>query len=74
MTVSAGNTNYQGRLSTVDLLIKAACFLIKYNNMFNTKGIDVNWLVQRGHRYLAFPFSKTSLISLTLSCSFSPTS
>ncbi len=32
-----GNTNYGGRLSTVDLLIKVACFVKKENNIFNIK-------------------------------------
>jgi hypothetical protein len=33
----SGNTNRGGRLSTVDLLIKVACFVKKENNTFNIK-------------------------------------
>jgi hypothetical protein len=33
----AGNTNLRGRLSTVDLLIKEACFVAKVNNILNAK-------------------------------------
>jgi len=34
----AGNTNWGGRLSTVDLFIKVACFVKKKeNNIFNLK-------------------------------------
>jgi len=33
----AGNTNWGGRLSTVDLLIKVACFVKKANAFFNIK-------------------------------------
>jgi hypothetical protein len=32
-----GKTNRRGRLSTVDLLIKVACFLTKVNNILNMK-------------------------------------
>ncbi len=32
-----GNTNYGGRLSTIDLLIKVASFVRKENNIFNIK-------------------------------------
>ncbi len=35
--VTAGNTNRGGRLITVDLLIKVACFLNIVYNIFNTK-------------------------------------
>jgi hypothetical protein len=31
------NTNSREKLSTVDLLIKVACFLKKVNNIFNIK-------------------------------------
>ncbi len=33
----SGNPFWGGRLSTVDLLIKVACFVIKINNIFNLK-------------------------------------
>jgi len=35
--IKPGNTNWGGRLSTVDLLIKVACFVKKVNNIFNVK-------------------------------------
>ncbi len=35
-TTVSGNTNWRGRLSTVDLLIKVAC-LVKVNNVWNIK-------------------------------------
>jgi hypothetical protein len=35
----ARNTNLKGRLDTVDLLIKIAYFVKKYNNIFSTKSI-----------------------------------
>ncbi len=34
---SPGNTDRGGRLSTVDLLIKVACFVKKEDNIFNIK-------------------------------------
>jgi hypothetical protein len=40
--LSARNTNCEGRLSTVDLLIKVACFVKKENNIFNIKRADLN--------------------------------
>ncbi len=38
-----GNSNYGGRLSTIDLLIKAPCIVKEVNNIFNTKAADLNW-------------------------------
>ncbi len=35
--VNPGNTNLRGKLSTVDLLIKVACFVTKVNDIFNIK-------------------------------------
>jgi hypothetical protein len=32
-----GSTNREGRLSTVDLLIRVACFVKKENNNYNIK-------------------------------------
>jgi len=54
-TPTSGNTNWRGRLSMIDLLIKVACF-VKKLIMFN---INSNWckLVQGGQLYWAFPFS-----------------
>ncbi len=57
----AGNTNWGGKLSTIDLLIKEACFVKKENIIFTIKQADLNWLVQGGQLYWTFPFSKTSL-------------
>jgi len=54
-----GKTNRRGRISTVDLLIKVACFVKEV--IFNKKGVDLNWLVQGGQPYWGFPSSKTSL-------------
>ncbi len=33
----SGNTNRSGTLSTIDLLIKVACFVGNVNNIFNFK-------------------------------------
>ncbi len=38
----AVKTNRRGRLSTVDLFIKEACFVKKLNNNCNIKGADIN--------------------------------
>ncbi len=62
----AGNTNWKGRLSTVDLLIKVVCFVNKETNIFNAKMIDLNELEQGGQLCWAFPFSKTSLLMVKL--------
>ncbi len=56
------NTNLGGRLSTVDLLIKLACFGKNVNNIFCKKGAKLNLLVQGGQQYWAFPFSETSQV------------
>jgi len=46
-----GNTNWRGRLSTVDLPIKIACFVEnKYTNSVS-KGADLNYSVQGGKSY-----------------------
>jgi hypothetical protein len=37
-----GNANWGGRLSTVDLLIKVACFVKEVNNIFDIKRADLN--------------------------------
>jgi hypothetical protein len=50
-----GNTNWGGRLSTVDILIKVDCFV-------KSKLYFQNELVHGGKLYWAFPFSKTSLL------------
>jgi len=51
MRLKAGKTYCGGRLSTVDLLIKVACFVQNVNNIFNVKGADLNKLVQGGQLY-----------------------
>ncbi len=33
-SIKAGNINWKGRLSTIDLLIKVACFVKKENKIF----------------------------------------
>jgi len=40
LNAGSGNTKCGGRLSTVDLLIKAACFSVRVNKIINTKW---NW-------------------------------
>jgi hypothetical protein len=37
-----GNTNWRGRISTIDLLIRVTCFVTKMNNIYNTKAADLN--------------------------------
>jgi hypothetical protein len=37
VSVTPGNPNWRGRLSTVDLTIKVACFCKKVNNVCNIK-------------------------------------
>jgi hypothetical protein len=62
--VKPGNTNWGGRLSTVDLLIKVACF-VEMEIIFPIyKGAYLNQLVQGGQLYLAFQLSKISLVKL----------
>jgi len=52
----------EGRgLSTIDLLIKLACFVKKENNIFNIKGADLNYLEQVGQLYFSSPFNKSFL-------------
>jgi hypothetical protein len=51
MLVWAGNTNWGGRLSTVDLLVKVVCFVKNVNNIFNINGTDQNKLIQGGQLY-----------------------
>jgi len=40
--VRAGNTNWRGSLSTVDLLIKIACLVTQVNSIYNKKAADLN--------------------------------
>jgi len=55
--LQSGNTNWRGRLSTVNLLIKVACFVKKENTNFKIKkAAHLNLLVHGGLLYLAFPF------------------
>jgi hypothetical protein len=37
LNAQAGNTNRRGKLSTVELLIKVACFVKEVNNIFDLK-------------------------------------
>ncbi len=55
--VHAVNSNWRGRLSTVDILIKVACFVKKVDSV-----AYLNQLIQAGQLYWAFPFSKGSLV------------
>jgi hypothetical protein len=56
----ARNTNKRGRLSTLDLLIKVACFVKKINIMFNAQRLSK--LGNKGGQwYSVFPFSKASM-------------
>ncbi len=66
LIAESGNTNLRERLSTIDLLIKVACFLTRVITFLNIKQNDMNELVQGGQPYWAFPFSKTSLVECTL--------
>ncbi len=47
MEVVAGNTNWKGRLSTVDLLTKVACFVEKVIMFALEKGAELNELVRQ---------------------------
>jgi hypothetical protein len=47
LKIKAGNTNWGGGLSTIDLLIKVACFVKKENIIFNIK---MSWSKQGGTR------------------------
>jgi hypothetical protein len=60
--VRLGNTILRGRFSTIDLLIKVACFV--KNNICSIKRSwsGLNSLVQGGQLYWAFPFSNSSLV------------
>ncbi len=51
------NANWMRRLSTVDLLIKLACFVKKILFVFS-KPVDINWLVQGGQPYWVFPLGR----------------
>jgi hypothetical protein len=55
-----GNPYWRGRLSTVDLLIKIACFGRQKNIVSVWKAADTNELVQGGELYWSFQFSKDS--------------
>jgi hypothetical protein len=55
LMVTSGNTNWGGRLSTIDLLIKVARFVKKSRLFWIQKRADRNLLVQGGQLYWAFP-------------------
>ncbi len=65
LIVAAGNPNRRGRLSTVDLLVKVACFVTRVNNIFNITSNWSNELVQGGQPYRVFPLIKASLVAVT---------
>jgi hypothetical protein len=46
----AGNANFMGRLSTVDLLIKVVCFVKKKGMLSISKVADLNKLLQGGQQ------------------------
>ncbi len=56
--VMPGNTNIGGRLGTVDLLIKVACFVKEVNDIFKIKR---SWSKLEVNGTEPSPFSKTSL-------------
>ncbi len=56
-----GNTNLRGMLSTVDLPIQIACLIKKKIMLSISKAKDLNWLIQGGQLYWAFPLNKGSL-------------
>jgi hypothetical protein len=41
----------EGELSTIDLIMKVACFAKNVNNVINIKRADINNLVQGGQLY-----------------------
>jgi len=49
--LASGNTNWRGRLSTVDLLISVACFVKKQIMLSITKAAHLNRLVKGGKLY-----------------------
>ncbi len=49
--VISWNTNRMGRLSTVDLPIKLACFVKKVNNIFNIKSNSTKLVSTGGQLY-----------------------
>jgi hypothetical protein len=63
--VKPGNTNWGGKLSTVDLPIKIAWFVQKQVMFVLSKAADPNKLVKGGQMYWSFPFCKTSLVKPT---------
>ncbi len=54
--VPARNTNRRGRLSTVDLLIKVACFVTNVNNIITTKIRRPELVSTRRSTVLRIPF------------------
>jgi hypothetical protein len=49
------NTNGMEKLSTVDLLIKAACFVTKVNNIYNMKSSQAKLASTRRSAVLVLP-------------------
>ncbi len=54
------NTNWGGRLSTVDLLIEVACFVKKENNIYNMKKSWYKLVSTRRSTVLSLALRKTS--------------
>ncbi len=52
----SGNANWRGRLSTIDLLIKVACFGTKINHIFNIKMRWSELVSTRRSTVLSHPF------------------
>ncbi len=55
---SSGNTNWRGRLCTINLLIEIGCFVAKLNNIFNEKWHGHNLLVKRRSTVLSLPLQQ----------------
>ncbi len=51
MKLTLGNYNLKGRLSTIVLLIKVACFVKQVNDIFSLKGAYLNLAFHGGQPY-----------------------
>ncbi len=52
---ASGNTDWRGRISTVDLLFKIACFVTMVNNIFNKKSSWSKLVRSRRSTVLSLP-------------------
>jgi len=59
---------WRGRLSTIDLLIKLACFVKRINKIFNRKNSWSKLVIRRRSMVQTFPVSKDSLLSGKAGC------